>query len=126
MLDASAAIAALLGSTPARHALLGDDAHCPHLIDAEILNVMRRRARRAASSADEGRAMLEAWSDTAVRRHPTRAFWSRMWDLRHHLSAYDACYVALAEALGTPLVTADARIAVAPGLRCLVQVVPTG
>ncbi|MBA2239982.1 MAG: PIN domain-containing protein [Solirubrobacterales bacterium] len=47
-----------------------------------------------------------------------------MWQLRENLSAYDATYVALAEALGCPLITADARLSRAPGLRCPVTVVP--
>jgi predicted nucleic acid-binding protein len=49
---------------------------------------------------------------------------ARMWELRDNLSAYDASYVALAEALRCRLVTADARIAGAPGVRCAVTVVP--
>ena len=46
------------------------------------------------------------------------------WALRHNLSAYDACYVALAEALDCPLLTADARMALAPGPECSFIVVP--
>jgi predicted nucleic acid-binding protein len=51
------------------------------------------------------------------------ALLGRIWQLRHNLSAYDATYVALAEALGCALLTADARLAAAPGVACDVTVV---
>ena len=48
----------------------------------------------------------------------------RVWELRDNLTAYDAAYVALAEIIDCPLVTADGRISRAPGIRCVVTVVP--
>ena len=60
-----------------------------------------------------------------ARRHQTRSLWPRAWELRTNLSAYDALYVALAEQLDAPLVTADARLARAPGLRCVVELAET-
>jgi predicted nucleic acid-binding protein len=54
-----------------------------------------------------------------------RSLWPRAWELRTNLSAYDALYVALAEQLDAPLVTADARLARAPGLRCVVELAET-
>ncbi len=59
-----------------------------------------------------------------ITRHGTFSMLDRVWDLRHNLSADDAAYVALAEALQCPLVTGDARISRAPGLRCLITVLP--
>ncbi|MGH9184438.1 MAG: type II toxin-antitoxin system VapC family toxin [Acidimicrobiales bacterium] len=57
-----------------------------------------------------------------LRRFPTRPLLSRTFELRHNLTPYDAAYVALAEGLGCPLVTADSRLARAPGVRCPVTV----
>ena len=56
-----------------------------------------------------------------IERYPHVALLSRVWKLRHNLTPYDASYVALAEVLGAPLLTADARLAGAPGLRCEVE-----
>jgi predicted nucleic acid-binding protein len=58
-----------------------------------------------------------------LRRFPSRGLWIRAWDLRPNFSAYDALYVALAEQLEVPLLTADARLARAPGLRCSVELI---
>lgn len=58
---------------------------------------------------------------SACAATPSRALWPRAWELRTNLSAYDALYVALAEQLNAPLLTADARLARAPGLRCVVE-----
>ena len=58
-----------------------------------------------------------------MRRHAVFPLLSRVWELRDNLTAYDACYVALAEALRAPLLTADARLAAAAGIRCTVTVV---
>ena len=56
-----------------------------------------------------------------LQRAPHRPLLRRCWELRHNLTSYDACYVALAEALDVPLLTADERLAGAPGLRCTVE-----
>jgi predicted nucleic acid-binding protein len=60
-----------------------------------------------------------------LRRHPSRSLWPRAWELRTNLSAYDALTVALAEQLDVPLLTADARLARAAGLRCVVELAET-
>jgi predicted nucleic acid-binding protein len=60
-----------------------------------------------------------------LRRHPSRSLWPRAWELRTNLSAYDALTVALAEQLDVPLLTSDARLARAPGLRCVVELAET-
>jgi len=60
-----------------------------------------------------------------LRRHPSRSLWPRAWGLRTNFSAYDALDGALAEQLDAPLVTADARLARAPGLRCVVELAET-
>ena len=60
----------------------------------------------------------------AVTRHNVFAMFDRIWELRDNVTAYDAAYVALAEAIECPLVTADTRLSRAPGLRCAVTILP--
>ena len=99
--------AALIGALP--------DLGVP--VDAVIAGIER-------VGAEQGSAAVETWVRLGVTRHRVRDLLPRVWALRENLTAYDATYVALAEALGCTLVTADARIAQAPGTSCLVSVVP--
>lgn len=84
--------------------------HAPHLIDFEVVSALRRLSR-GALAPNLSREALELWRELDVSRHPARAIVPRMWELRHDFSAYDAAYVALAEALDAPLLTADRRMA---------------
>ena len=124
VLDASAAVSALLNAGEARTALADDAVHVPHLIDAEVAHALRRHVLTGALGADDGWAALDTWRRLGLARHPVGGLLDRVWDLRENVSAYDASYVALAEALGCALVTADARLSRVPGLRCAVTVVP--
>ena len=119
MIDASAALAALLRPGRARDSLASQQAHAPHLIDCEVANGLRRHV-----APDPARVALATWSQLGITRHPHVGLLNRIWALRHNLSAYDATYVALAEALDCALLTADARLARAPGIRCPVTVIP--
>lgn len=74
--------------------------------------------------ADESWTLLDTWQRLGVTRYPVFAMLERIWALRENVSAYDAAYVALAELLGCALLTADGRLARAPGLGCSVTVVP--
>ena len=122
--DASAAVAALLNAGPARRALADEQLHVPHLIDSEIANALRR-ASAGRRLDDEGAwAALDAWRRLAMTRYPASSLLDRIWQLRDNLSGYDATYVALAEALGCSLLTADARLGGAPGIGCAITVVP--
>ena len=76
-------------------------------------------------AADDGWLALDTWRRLGVARHPIAGLLDRVWELRENVSAYDASYLALAEALGCGLLTADARLGRAPGVRCLVTVVPS-
>ena len=67
---------------------------------------------------------MRQWSRLGLTRLAVDGLTSRIWSLRHNLSAYDASYVALAEALDCPLLTADARLAAAPRPSCPITVVP--
>jgi len=67
--------------------------------------------------------VLDAWARLGISRVPVHGMLARMWELRENVSGYDAGYVAVAEALDTPLLTADARLAAASGPRCPMVVV---
>ena len=98
----------------------------PELIDLEVTSVLRRRAH--AGSLDQRRAALALRDlrDLPLHRAPHLPFLPRCWELRDNLTPYDAAYVALAEVLEVVLLTADRRLAGAPGLRCSVELlVPT-
>jgi predicted nucleic acid-binding protein len=86
---------------------------------------LRRFAVRGELDAERGRAALEDLADLGLRRYPHRRLLPRIWELRHNLTAYDAAYVALAEALGAPLVTRDRRLAAAAAIesRAAIEVV---
>jgi predicted nucleic acid-binding protein len=124
VVDASAALSALLNAGPARNALAIEQLHAPHLIDPEVANALRRKVAAKELAATDGWSALSAWRSLGMTRYPVFALLERVWELREHLSAYDASYVALAELLNCNLLTADARLSAAPGLRCPVTVVP--
>lgn len=121
VIDASVLVDALLVAGPSRARLASETLHAPELIDAELLSVLRRLV--LADKLQDGDALqaLATANRLGLRRHASRSLWPRAWELRTNHSAYDALYVALAEQLDAPLFTADARLARAPGLRCVVE-----
>ena len=96
------------------------DQHAPGVVDLEVIAAVRRLARERLGTVEAGEAVADL-SELPIRRYPHRALLPRIWELRHNLTPYDAAYVALAEVLGAPLLTADAKLAGAPGLRCEVE-----
>ncbi|UNX54565.1 type II toxin-antitoxin system VapC family toxin [Georgenia sp. TF02-10] len=125
--DASAVLMLLIepgtrGETAAGR-LSGSNLAVPSLLPYEVANVLRRRRRAGLLSDTEARLAFDAASSLPVETWPFDAVAERVWALGTNLSAYDASYVALAELLDAVLVTADRRIAAAPGLRCRVDVV---
>ena len=124
MVDASAALSGLLNDGPARRSLAINQLHAPHLIDSEVASGLRRRVAARQVTADNGWAALDTWRRLGLTRYAGYPLLERVWQLRDNLSAYDAGYVALAESLGCPLVTADVRLSQAPGVRCPITVVP--
>jgi predicted nucleic acid-binding protein len=121
VVDASVLVNALLINGPARARLAAANLQAPELIDAELLSVLRRLV--LANQLPEQLALqaLATAQQLGLRRHASRHLWPRAWELRTNLTAYDALYVALAEQLDAPLLTADSRAARAPGLRCTVE-----
>jgi predicted nucleic acid-binding protein len=99
----------------------GGQLHAPHLVDVEITHVLRRLVQRGRLTSARAAQALEALESLRLRRWPHLPLLGRMWSLRDNLTAYDAAYVALAESLPAPLVTRDARLAGAPGLRTPVE-----
>ncbi len=113
-----------LNDGPARAVVARDRLHAPHLIDSEVASGLRRRVLTGQLSPAEGWNALDTLRRLGVTRHAAYTLAGRIWELRENLSAYDATYVSLAEALGCNLFTADSRITRAPGIRCRVTVVP--
>lgn len=124
VVDASVMVAALVDDGElgrwSESVLEDDRIMAPHLLPAEVTNVLRRTVAAGqvpADSAALAHAELLAWP---IALFPYSPFAARIWELREDLTAYDAWYVALAEELGAPLVTLDSRLASAPGPRCVV------
>ena len=108
----------------ARAAVRGvGDLAAPDLVDVEIVSVLRKRWLAHTLTARRFRAALDDLTSLPMGRYPTLALMGRAYELRSNVTPYDAAYVALAEGLGCPLVTADERLARAPGTRCTVRVV---
>lgn len=124
VVDASAALSALLNDGPARRALASDQIHVPHLIDSEVASGLRGRVRGGKLSARAGSGLLRTWQRLGMTRYAAVSQLGRIWELRDNLTAYDATYVMLAEALGCALLTADARLSRASGIRCPVTILP--
>ena len=125
VVDASAALAALVNAGPSRRTLASEQLHVPHLIDSEIANGLRRLVASGAVDPGSAWTALNAWPRLGMVRYPVFGILGRIWELRENLSAYDASYVALAESLGCALLTSDGRLARAPGMDCPVTVVPS-
>jgi len=122
VVDASVLVPALADDSDEgdqlRQRLRGQSLAAPELIDLEVQSVLRSGVRRGL--LDERRARL-AWNDLSgapLHRAPHRPLLPRTWELRDSLTSYDAAYVALAEILGATLLTADRKLANAPGIRC--------
>jgi predicted nucleic acid-binding protein len=126
VVDASALLEALL-RTPVARAVEerlfagGQTLHAPHLLDIEVVQVIRRYAANGEIDGDRGRSALTDLADLPLRRYPHGFLLPRIWALRNNLTAYDAAYVALAEALDAPLLTRDRRLAAAAGHRAQIE-----
>lgn len=118
VIDASAAAELVLRRAPAslierRIREHSGNLHAPHLIDVELLSVLRRLVSSGSATASRARDALDDFQDLRIERYPHEPLLTRAWALRENFSAYDAMYVALAEAIsqgGAPLLTADERL----------------
>jgi predicted nucleic acid-binding protein len=98
--------------------------YAPHLIDLEVAQVLKRYVAAGAIAPSRGRDALQDLNDLSLIRYPHIIFLERIWQLRDNLTAYNAAYVALAEALDAPLLTCDAKLASPASHRARVEVVP--
>ena len=100
-----------------------DEFHAPHLLDVEVVQGLRRLVRTGEVSAGRADEAIADLTDLDLHRHPHLDLLGRAWKLRDNVSAYDAVYVALAEAMEAPMVTCDRPLAKTPGHRARIEVI---
>jgi predicted nucleic acid-binding protein len=128
VLDASALLELLL-QTPlgsrveARLFRDPDELHSPHLVDVEVAQGLRRLVRAREVSPVRAAEALADLADLDLHRHPHLDLVTRAWRLREHITAYDAMYVALAEALDATIVTCDGPLARTTGHRARIEAI---
>lgn len=127
VLDASAIVELLLETPLAARVetrIVADPSlHAPAVLDLEVAQTVRRVCASGQVPAGRGNQAIADLADLPVRRYPHLPLLGRIWELRANLTAYDAAYIALAEALGAPLVTRDRRLASFRGHRAKVEIV---
>ncbi len=128
VIDASALLEVLLRSpaasaVEARILVPDETLHAPHLLDLEIAQVLRRWVRAGEIDVARAAEALEDLADLPISRYPHDVLLARVWSLRNNATAYDAAYLALAEALGATLVTRDGALGEAPWHRARVEVI---
>jgi len=100
-----------------------EELHAPHLVDVEVVQGLRRLVRTAEVSSGRAAEAIEDLTELDLHRHAHLDLVGRAWKLRNNLSAYDAMYVALAEAIDAPIVTCDGPLGTAPGHRARIEVI---
>jgi predicted nucleic acid-binding protein len=100
-----------------------DELHAPHLVDVEVVQGLRRLVRTGEVSPGRAEEAIADLADLDLHRHPHLDLLGRAWKLRDNITAYDAMYVALAEAIEARIVTCDSPLAKAPGHRARFEVV---
>jgi predicted nucleic acid-binding protein len=126
--DASAILELLLrtdagGVVEARFFRRGETIHAPALLDLEVAQVLRRYVARGDMTSSRANVAIDLMIHFPIERYTHEPLLPRIWELRDNLTAYDAAYAALAEALRAPLVTCDSRLANAPGVRATVELI---
>jgi predicted nucleic acid-binding protein len=120
VVDASVVLALLINSPEARTLRNGlfdgaNTLHAPHLIDIEVIHVLRRWSLHGELSTDRASEAIEVFRLMPIERYGHEILLGRIWQHRANLTAYDAAYVALAETLDTYVLTLDAKLAATPG-----------
>lgn len=126
VVDASIVVAGLVDNGPdglwAEHLLTTNMLAAPHLLSAEVANVLRRATQAGRISPDAATLAHADLQSLRIDLFPYEPFAGRIWELRANVTCYDAWYVALAEYLGCPLATLDARLARATRVTCEIQI----
>ena len=127
VLDASAAIDWLLQTAAGQEIekriySRKDSVHAPHLLDLEVVQVMRRMAREGTITTSRAEEAVGDLLDLRITRYPHPLFVPWIWQHRSNLSTYEACYVPLAEHLGATLITRDHRLGSAAGHSAKIEV----
>jgi len=125
VVDASVLVGAVLGTQAAVVDRLSREPalHAPELLPLEVASALRRFVLAGQVGERVARTALGMVAELPLTLYPHVVLLSRIWELRANLTVYDAAYVALAEALEVPLITSDARLSQAPGIRCSVELV---
>jgi predicted nucleic acid-binding protein len=110
--DASAVLEVLLNTSRAAAIARvlfagGQTIHAPHVVDVEVLQVLRRYVGASTVANARAREMMQDYLDMDLKRYPHDVLWERMWEPRHNFTPCDAAYIALAEGLEAPLLTCD-------------------
>jgi predicted nucleic acid-binding protein len=124
IVDSSAIVEVLAGDRPPRlvERIEAAELHAPHVLDLEVASALRGIARRGGDGVATATAAFEDYQAMSINRYPHVLLLERIWELRGHLTAYDAAFVALGEALDIPVITADSRLARAGGHGASVEV----
>jgi predicted nucleic acid-binding protein len=127
VVDASAVADVLLAvesAEPVTKRMLasGETLHAPHLLDLEILQVLRRFGSSGSWQGQRAAQALDDFAAMRITRHAHETLRSRIWELRNTVTAYDGAYVALAEAIGCPLLTRDRKLGRAGGHAATIEV----
>ena len=127
MVDASVFVRAVAddgsdGDT-ARQAMATDELAAPEIIDLEVISSLRGLNRSGYLTNERSSQAMFELATAPIDRASHQPLISRIWELRHNVTAYDASYIALAEAWDAPLLTADRKLASAPGVRCEVELI---
>jgi predicted nucleic acid-binding protein len=122
VVDSSVLVAVLVDSGPAgqwAESIIGDGSlYAPELVRVEVTNILRRLERNRQISTAEANSAYEDLMQLSIELLSFGPFADRIWELRHAVTSYDAWYVAVAETLGLPLATLDARLSRAAGPQC--------
>lgn len=125
VLDTSALVTTLIARKPHRELVArvasSGSLHCPHHVDVEFLSALRGLVLGGKLTADRADDARRDFASLRVHRYPIRSVSDRVWEMRNSVTAYDACFLALAEVLDCPLVTCDGRLAAVGGHRASVE-----